>query len=1398
MRVHIRISDRGWILEKMASELSRALPFVSYDTAADASAEIQYYLTYSTYQERLSPIEIAYFTHLEEDERAQAKFFEVAKQVDYSVCMSRIYADLLKKETQRDVRIIGPGVDTDVFKPALKIGVVGRTYVTGRKGEALVSQVMDLPGIEWFFTGEGWPGPALNLPGDELPDFYRSMDYILIPAWYEGGPMSAIEALACGVEVIAPEIGWMPELPHITYRTGDAGDLRAVLTRLIEKREALRASILDRTWDQFAARHGEFFEEIAMRHNFGSTVTSYRVPDIAPLSTPAANRVALLTHGAERTAKGGPSTRIPQLSLGLRKHGFDAEHGYAEQIGLSQADIVHLFNVATPKTAIPAMKAAKALKKPVVFSPIFLDNRCRDLWVNAVPKAFEEPSAEIIEKRLADIVTEAKSLRQLPLNVVEEQFPGYNSMIGHLVNEADHLVFLSDYERRVLGTAIGRSLSGTLVHNPVDAPKFSNADPTLFQHHVGLKDYVLCVGRIEPRKNQLLLAYALKGTGIPLVLVGDAIDERYKDTIRAVGGDNVHFVGRIGGQSQMLASAYAGARCFALPSWAEGAPLAALEAAAAGAPLVLSSYSGEEEYFTDYATYVDPVDAAAIRRAVLEKFETRHSPEAVEAQKSFVASQFSVERHVERTVDVYQNVLARQASTPSKIHQPDEDLSAEEVEAPQVFLDVTTLINNPGRVTGITRVELLLVNELRNNPNVTCIAWHRIERRYFIVPPDLLSFEQGPSYVSRRDLETVSTLPANANFLIQGNAWLQNLDYVHDTTLLIRRSGASAILLIHDILPVSHPQYFSEETADRFENNLLEMLANVRKVATISEASKSELLKYFNSKRVQMPPISVIREGDGIPLDFEKPLERNSAELPEKVRAVLDEGDFVLTVGSLSPHKNRYLLYQIWTRLVADLGSRAPQLVIVGSASPGPLKDMLLRDPAVKDKIKILSGIDDNVLDLLYRESLFTVFPSLCEGWGLPVGESIVHGKICIASATSSLVEIAPRVTDLIDPLDIKAWYQRIRMYAVSPIKRAEREETIRKEFIPAKWSDTAAQLLALATPTSQRGFELHPFYSGQVANLQEASNLYAYSIPQTNHLMKRNGWGAWTEKGSATIAFRLFHTGAGSRSFVAPFVSNRSSVVDVMLNDHLAETWELSQGEVSLCRIKIPDTVQSGDPIKLEFRVRSDEKSSSNSILGASAFTVIEDEWPAEKKERLYSELRMLRYELGSELKFGAEETGLAYLGEGWNEPEPTHVWSSGRATLSFLVRNKMRRSVDLVIECGVLQTQEVTFEVAGHVLSRLTMTSLDRHEIWITIPATIMNKVDALLDIAIIPAKPTTPASLGMGKDQRILGFMIQKARLEPSRAWKLARTKTRLRTFARRGAKKAFYLVRGALRK
>ena len=263
LSVHIKSSDPGWILERMTAALAQRLPYVTTSNRVNPRAAIQYYLNYTEHLGRVSPIELASFTHVDElMPDMKARYFQVAREVDVAVCMAERYAAELRALGLREVHVIRPGVDLARFTPRVKIGVVGRTYACGRKGEALVAEVLDTPGIEWHFTGSGWPMASRALTEAEMPAFYREMDYILVPSLYEGGPMCVIEALACGTRVIAPPVGWVTDFPHIEFRTGDAADLRRVLDAAVGEKLALRRSVEDVTWDNFAAAHHRLFHAL--------------------------------------------------------------------------------------------------------------------------------------------------------------------------------------------------------------------------------------------------------------------------------------------------------------------------------------------------------------------------------------------------------------------------------------------------------------------------------------------------------------------------------------------------------------------------------------------------------------------------------------------------------------------------------------------------------------------------------------------------------------------------------------------------------------------------------------------------------------------------------------------------------------------------------------------------------------------------------------------------------------------------------------------------------------------------------------------------------------------------------------------------------------------------------
>jgi len=132
--------------------------------------------------------------------------------------------------------------------------------------------------------------------------------------------------------------------------------------------------------------------------------------------------------------------------------------------------------------------------------------------------------------------------------------------------------------------------------------------------------YVLNVANIEPRKNQLLLAEAIKQFPYhKLVLAGYARDPQYLEEILKIGGKHVVYLGPVQSNSNELLALYAHCEVFALPSTLETPGLAALEAQALGKPLIVTSEGCTREYFSSAATYVSALNVAELVNALSSK-----------------------------------------------------------------------------------------------------------------------------------------------------------------------------------------------------------------------------------------------------------------------------------------------------------------------------------------------------------------------------------------------------------------------------------------------------------------------------------------------------------------------------------------------------------------------------------------------------------------------------------------------------------------------------------------------------------------------------------------------------------------------------------------------------------
>ncbi len=1106
--VSIVLSDRSWVLERLGTEIQGRVENVALNDAADPSADINYYITFACRKAPMPTLEMGFFAHMEQTPDLQRLFFDTARELDLCVCMSATYSTLLTANGIDTVVTIPPGVDHDRFVPKLRIGVVGRAYHTGRKGEGLVAQLMDMEGIDWHFTGTGWPKPGLHLPDEALPDFYRSMDYILVPALYEGGPMCVPEALAVGTPVIASNVGWVPDFPHIPFRNGDAADLRRVLEGLLDAKRKLSASTESYSWDNFAAAHDRAFHDLMARADKARNARGVTPPFRQP--------VRLLMHGNEHSTLGGPSVRVPKTAEALQRIGVPARVATFRQVSDIPEDVVHLFNVWNPKSALSAMQRLKAAGKTVVFSPIYLDLGERDFWQTGLAALPLEDSAALRQAHAAAKAHQAGRGR-LP-----EVVPGYNAMVGRMVALADHVIFLSEAERRALAGIGVRVEDGraSLVRNPVDATLWQQGDPELFRTAwlEGLKgpqDYVLCIGRIEARKNQLLLARALRDMDLRLVLVGHEGDPAYAARIRAEGGDRVLMTGRMEAAGEMLRSALAGAKAFILPSWCEGASLAALEAAAAGATLVLSDRSSEREYFGDLAHYCDPGDPDSIRAAI-ETALALPDPEARAARlRAHVAAQNSWERHALDSARAYARAAAQS--------RPPVETAQAPCARPKLVFDITTLAHHKGRITGISRVESMLAREFRDaGAQVTFICWNDSLRHFIEVPARFAELHQALKYCRRlddaQDAEPVVLTP-ECTILVAGSAWMQNSRYVLGLETLKLQSGSGLIAVIYDLVPFRFPFWFDPDYAPRFRENFHRLAAISDHILTDSRSCAADVVTVLQEAGAEPCPVTPIRLGD--------PVLEAGAALAEgathPLRERLGDRKFILAVGAIHIRKNYDLLYRIWARFADENRHRDLHLVIVGGTAWNgqPLADRIAGDNRVNRHIHVLSGIEDADLAWLYEQCLFTVFPSPYEGWGLPVAESLVQGKLCLATSASSVPEIAPDFVEHIDPEDFMAWMQKISFYASSMTARAAREEAIRSGYRPVPWSRTATEILeTVRQPRIRRG--LRPVLAGEIAGAGLQTPALTIGFSADWHMAE--GWGRWAASRNSAVEINTRH----------------------------------------------------------------------------------------------------------------------------------------------------------------------------------------------------------------------------------------------------------------------------------
>lgn len=324
-------------------------------------------------------------------------------------------------------------------------------------------------------------------------------------------------------------------------------------------------------------------------------------------------------------------------------------------------------------------------------------------------------------------------------------------------------------------------------------------------------------------------------------------------------------------------------------------------------------------------------------------------------------------------------------------------------------------------------------------------------------------------YVRKADREDLPELPENFEVAQEESpgyslseltrfAWRllrDRLDLFHATHYVLPPLYRSrSVVTIHDIIHLLYPQFLPSRAAHVYARVMIRRaLKRADRIITVSYNSKRDLTDYF---AIPSSRIDVIYNGVSSRFrpdvsDAEKRRVAEKHRLPEP---------YLLFLGGEKPHKNVQNVVRAFA--AARRKHSLPHCLVLAGALPGNTArlDALISALDISGRVLRPGVVEEADLPALYAGAAAFLYPTLYEGFGLPVVEAMACGTPVLTSATSALQEIAGGYAYLVDPMDVDAIAVGIALLATDEKVRSDFIELGRKRALDFSWDKAAERTL--------------------------------------------------------------------------------------------------------------------------------------------------------------------------------------------------------------------------------------------------------------------------------------------------------------------------------------------------
>lgn len=258
-------------------------------------------------------------------------------------------------------------------------------------------------------------------------------------------------------------------------------------------------------------------------------------------------------------------------------------------------------------------------------------------------------------------------------------------------------------------------------------------------------------------------------------------------------------------------------------------------------------------------------------------------------------------------------------------------------------------------------------------------------------------------------------------------------------TAWISRNAIRAVFLVHDLIPLRHPEFCRPGEKERHQARMENALTSAHGLIGNSQATIDDLASFAAANKLPMAP-SVAAFIAGPPV-------------PSNVTAASLDRPYFVVVGTIEGRKNHGLLLRVWKELAKDYGSDTPLLLIVGQRG-WKAEDaiaVLDRDLVLRDHVLELGKCNDAEMAALIAGARALLMPSFAEGFGLPIAEALELGTPAIASDLPVFREFAGDIPTYLDPRDDRGWKETVIAFTGETIDR-ERQRKAMSGYRAPDW----------------------------------------------------------------------------------------------------------------------------------------------------------------------------------------------------------------------------------------------------------------------------------------------------------------------------------------------------------